>query len=250
MSDTEINTIADAIVAAHRDPTKRVAAAHLAHLSIDAAMAVQGAVIQRLGETVPVAKVAIGAEGRGLAAPIISSTVINDGGTLSSGNGDFLGLEIEIAACLAQDLTPAIVAQGRDAVLAALDHFVVGIELIGTRIDDRSKAGPFGPMADNMITAGYVRGGQAIAALPLADGLEMSVTVDGVERSLGLSKHPFGGVIEPLMAYAKAPFDQFGGLRAGMVVTTGSLCGLIELATPSKVSVKLGDFDPVSFTLT
>jgi 2-keto-4-pentenoate hydratase len=249
MSDELIEAIADAFVAAHRDPTRRVAAANLTPLSAEAAMAVQGAVVRKLGETVPLAKVAVAPDGRGLAAPIISELVIDDGGTLVLAGKDFLGLEIEIAVCLGQDLTPEIAARGEGAVLAAIDHFIVGIELIGTRIDDRSKAGTFGPMADNMITAGYVRGAQKITSLLHVDGLSITATINGVETALGLAKHPFGSVLNPVMTYAAAPFDQFGGLRAGMVVTTGSLCPLITVPKAGDVSIRLGDFDPVSLTL-
>ena len=42
---------------------------------------------------------------------------------------------------------------------AAIDHFLVGIELIGSRFDDRSKAGLYGSLADNFVTGGYIYGG-------------------------------------------------------------------------------------------
>lgn len=249
MSTDQIESIADAFVAAHGDPSQRVPAAMLAQLSAEAAMAVQGAVLRRLGETAPVAKVGITASGQGLAAPIISRTVTDHGGELALAGRNFMGLEIEIAACLGRDLTPEIVERGEEYVLAAIDHFIVGIELIGTRIDDRSQAGAFGPMADNMITAGYVCGTQKIAALFPIDGLAITASINGIERDLGLAKHPFGSALKPLMAYAAAPFDQFGGLKAGMIVTTGSLCPLIEVPELGDISLKLGAFEPVSFRL-
>ena len=68
-------------------------------------MAIQGEVLRRLGETVPVAKVSV-VEGSGRAAPIIATEVIASGGMLDLRGGNLLGLELEIAAVLRTDLTP------------------------------------------------------------------------------------------------------------------------------------------------
>lgn len=244
-----IESLADAFVAARQDPTRLVPASLLTELTAEDAMAVQAAVLRRLGETAPVAKVSV-VNDRGQAAPIISRQVVSSGGTLSLGGAALLGLEIEVAAVLKDDLTPELAAGGRDAVIAAIDHYIVGIELIGTRIDDRTKAGSFGPMADNMITSGYVLGTQKLTALPEVNGLPVSALVDGETRDLGAAKHPFGDPIAPILAYASAPYDRFGGLRAGMVVTTGSLTPLIKVPETAEVTLKLGDFDAVSLHLT
>jgi 2-keto-4-pentenoate hydratase len=245
---SERNDLADAFIAARRNPGRPVAAALLRDLTAEDAMAVQGAVLRKLGETVPVAKVSV-VGGRGRAAPIFASEVIPTGGTLHLNGGSLVGLELEIAAVLKTDITPEIAARGREAVRAAIDHYIVGIELIGTRIDDRDAAGPFGGMADNMISAGYVLGTQRLAVLPDVDGLSMTGVIDGEVRDFGRAAHPFGDAIAPILSYATAPYDAFGGVRAGLVITTGSLSPLIEVPPGAAVSLQLGAFAPVRFQL-
>lgn len=115
------------------------------------------------------------AGGLALAAPIIDSWVTTSGDTLQLKGRNLMGLEIEIAAVLKSDLTANIARQGKAAVLATIDHFIVGIELIGTRIDKYNQAGPFGPLSDFMITAGYIKGEQCIATLPEVDGMPISI---------------------------------------------------------------------------
>ena len=249
MSSPAIEQLTEAYLAAHREPANTVPASTLQNLDAASAMAIQHAVALRLGGATAVAKVAAPAGGLAVAAPIIDSWVTRSGGTLALEGRNFLGLEIEIAAVFKRDLTPEVARLGRTAVLEAIDHFIVGIELIGSRIDDRNNAGPFGPLSDCMLTAGYVTGGQPIAALPEVDGLPITLETSAGTTQLGAAKHPFGGVLEPIMAYAAAPIDHFGALRAGMTVTTGSLCPLIEVPATGWVAVRLGDFAAVSVSL-
>lgn len=249
MPSPSTDQLIQAYIAAHRDPARPVPATALQALDAAGAMAVQGDVLRQLGETASVAKVAAPAGGLALAAPIIDSWVVKSGGTLKLDGRNLMGLEIEVAAVLKNDLTPTIARQGKAAVLEAIDHFIVGIELIGTRIDQHKQAGPFGPLSDFMVTSGYVTGLQAIPTLPEVDGLPIMLKTAAGTTQLGPAKHPFGGVLEPIIAYASAPFDHFGGLRAGMTVTTGSLCALIDVPPTGTATLQLGDFEPVSLTL-
>ncbi|OAM74543.1 hypothetical protein [Devosia elaeis] len=249
MASQSTGQLARAYIAAHRDPSKPVPAAALQALDATGAMAVQGEVLRQLGETASVAKVAAPAGGPALAAPIIDSWVTRSGGTLQLNGRNMMGLEIEIAAVLKSDITPDTARQGKTAVLAAIDHFIVGIELIGTRIDQYKHAGAYGSLSDFMVTSGYVTGPQVIPTLPEVDGLLITLETTAGTTQLGPAKHPFGGVLEPIIGYASAPFDHFGGLRAGMVVTTGSLCPLIEASPTGRTTLRLGDFAPVSLTL-
>jgi 2-keto-4-pentenoate hydratase len=249
MSDALVETLSDALVKAHHDPAQPIAATALVGLDAETAMAVQGAVLRKLNASVSVAKVAAPAGGRPLAAPIMDSWVAKSGETLTLNGRNMIGLEIEIAAVLKADITAELVAQGRDAVAAAIDHYIVGIELIGSRIDDRLAAGPFGPLADSMITSGYVLGTQRLDTLPAVDGLGLRLTTGEGTSEVGPANYPFGGVLEPIMAYVANGFDQFGGLRAGMTVTTGSLTPLIASPTSGPITLQLGDFAPVTVVL-
>lgn len=244
----EIDLIASALVAARTGAGALVGAEQLSGLSEDQAMAVQAAVRQRLGQSAPVVKLSISGE-TALTAPILSDEVVTSGANLVVGEGSFLGLEIEVAAVLGEDLTSEHASAGPAGVLAAVAHFVLGIELIGTRIDDRTKAGRFGALADNLLSMGYVLGRQVIAQLPVVDGMPVKAVIDDRAYYLGEAKHPFGGALAPLLAYARHPSEHFGTLRAGTVVTTGSLVNLLNVPRVAAVSIQLGDLEPVEVKL-
>ncbi len=55
--------------------------------------------------------------------------------------------------------------------------------------------------------------------------------------------------LAPLVAYANAPIDFAGGLRAGQIVTTGTLCGVVPLPAPGSVVTSLGALPPLAFEL-
>lgn len=244
-----LEAIAHDIAAAHRDSASRIAASRLTSLTRADALAIQGKVLDLLGDKVPVVKVAIGADGIGLGAPIPSSLVVDTGGEITLGQRDLVGLEVEVAARLKADITPEMAKAGPEAMLAAIEHFTIGIELIGSRIDDRTAAGAFGPMADNLVTGGYVTGTLALKDLPSVDGLSVKLTVNGVETQKEVAKHPFGDALRPILAFALAGDDAFGGLRKGMVVTTGSLSPLLISPRQGRIEITLGDFPPLSVTL-
>ncbi|WP_127903890.1 hypothetical protein [Solirhodobacter olei] len=244
----EIDLIAGALVAARTGAGPLVGAEQLSGLSEDQAMAVQAAVRRRLGQSAPVVKLSLSGE-TALVAPILSDEVVTSGASLVVGEGTFLGLEIEVAAVLGEDLTAEHASAGRAGVLAAVSHFSVGIELIGTRLDDRTKAGRFGALADNLLSMGYVIGRQAIPQLPAVDGLAVKALIDDRAHYLGEAKHPFGDALAPLLAYARHPSEPFGTLRTGTVVTTGSLVNLLNAPKVSSVSIALGDYQAIEVHL-
>jgi 2-keto-4-pentenoate hydratase len=245
----DITAIAEAIAEAHRAPGQRIPASRLVDLTRREAMAIQGAVLKLLGESVSVAKVAMAQDGTGTAAPIPEGMVIDQGGTIELGERDLAGLEIEVAVRLGADMTPEIARAGCATVMQAVDHFIIGIELIGSRIDDRTKAGEFGPLADNMATGGYVCGTQNLTDEPQIDGLAITLACDGAITQRETAKFPFGDAISPIIAFAKTADDHFGGFRKGMVITTGSLSPLLIAPRTGRIEITLGDLPSLSFTL-
>ncbi|MDX8502402.1 hypothetical protein RFM99_28865 [Mesorhizobium sp. VK4C] len=245
----DVDTIAEAIVEAYRDPRQRIPASRLVNLARGDAMAVQGAVLKRLGERVPLAKVAIPPDGIATGAPIPAGMVVDDGGTIELGERDLAGLEIEVAVRLGADLTPEIAKAGHSAVLQTIQHFVLGIELIGSRIDDRTKAGAFGPLADNMVTGGYVIGRQILARAPKVDGMAITLSSDGAISQRETAKYPFGDAVSPIIAFAGMADDHFGGFKKGMLITTGSLSPLLIVPRRGRIEISVGDFMPLSFML-
>jgi len=245
---TVVDRLADALAQAHRSSARIQLDAELDALPVDDAPAVQAAVMQRLGETAPGSKVAITKTGRAVVAPLIASRFVLSGATLPL-HGT-IGLEVEIAVLLRRDLTPDLAAEGPTALLTAIDAFYVGIELIGSRIFNHRDAGPGVLLADNLISNGYATN----LAQPYPHGTDISdaivtVQIDGMEVHRAPAVNPFGGVLVALEAYARSPFDTYNALRAGQIVTTGTLCGVIAVSGPCEIWAAIGDGTPIHLSL-
>ncbi|MBK8082346.1 MAG: hypothetical protein IPK28_00130 [Devosia sp.] len=244
-----LDSLARMLAGAHRDPTIRLNGELFAELDFWEAQQVQALTLQLLADSVPVSKVAIDGEGRAVAAPIYGSLVARSGDTIDLPQRGWLGIEVEIAARLGRTLTPALAAGGAEAVLASVESFHVGIEIVGSRFADRLTAGPNGGFADNMNSAGYIWSQHAWTGGTEIDGLPITVAIDGETSWQGTAKAPFGKLLDPIIAYANTPLA-FRALQAGMLVTAGTLCGLVEVgAAPRQISATFANAPAVTFAV-
>lgn len=236
MREAKIEELAAALAGAYRDTGEILAAQRFLDLTTDEAIAIQQRVVEILGERVPVAKVGLSPEGVLTAAPIMGSLVVDSGATVEMPRRGLVGIEVEIAARLKADLTPEM-AHGdiRDAI----DGLICGIEIIGSRLDDRKQAGPGGQLADNITSGGYVLGGEWLGG-PLVDGAEIQVLADGVPVYSNAAKHPVGDALKPLAMLGRQGWGSVTP-KAGMAITTGALCGVVSVPLPSLISVRIGD---------
>ncbi|EJJ31520.1 hypothetical protein [Rhizobium sp. CF142] len=210
-----------------------------ASLDLAAAVRIQALVQSGRHEDVRFAKVAV-PQGLIIGSPIFTSmTTSNTNATVSSTLVQ--GIEVEVAAILGQDIRAAEASKGEHGILEAIDRFVVGIELIGSRFTKRSDAGLIGELADNLSTAGYVTDPSRVWG-PGADvtGATVEVSHDGNVIYSADAKHVFGSVLASLLAYAGNPFPSLP-LKKGMIVTTGTLCGMIEVPGPGRMIAGLND---------
>ena len=224
------------LIAAHRAAASEVDPSLYADLDIASAFRIQAAVMAGLGESVGMLKTAVSPDGVGVAAPIFAAHV-GEAGTLQLPAATVVGIEVEVAAVLKSD----IAADATDGeILAAIDHYVAGIEICGTRFTDRSKASYAGGLADSMSAFGYGYTTEPRAARDAIEGVEIVVRFKGEELYRAPAKHGFGAVNTSLLAYARNQQAHMP-LKAGMIVTTGSLCGLVPSSGPGRVEVALGD---------
>lgn len=244
VSAGETEELVAALVACYADTGRTVAATRLAGLDLETALAVQQAVTRRLGESVPVSKVGVLADGTAIAAPIHGALSVASGGRLAIPARGLVGIEVEVAVRLRTDVP----ADGD--VAAAIEGYLCGIEVIGTRLDDRRAAGPWGTLADNLITAGYAAGSAPWTAGPDVDGIDIEVFIDGARVHAGKATHPFGGVLAPIAACARAPGGRYGWLlRAGTIVTTGTLCAVVPVSGPCTITARLAGTHEVELAL-
>jgi 2-keto-4-pentenoate hydratase len=219
---------------AQRAATPVVDASAAAGLERAAAYRVQTGFFAALGERAGMYKVWTDGKGDAALAPIPASRIVNSGGRLPAAG--MAGLEVEIAVELARDL-PA--GADRATVDAAIGRYVMGIEVCASRYADRSAASFDVGLADSMSAYGYVIGAGDWQHGPDADGREIVLTVAGTQVWRGPAKHGFGGVLNAVYAYAALAAPPYP-LRAGTLVTTGSLCGLVPATGPGKAVATLG----------
>jgi 2-keto-4-pentenoate hydratase len=197
--------------------------------SPEEAMAVQTAVTRLLGATVGGWKVSIRPDGLAAAAPMYRHWTVPIGQRIQLLANGRVGIEPEIAVRLARDL-PARPGRpySRAEIAAAIDRVYAGIEIVMPRVADFLDV-PFPHyLADNVGNAGYVYGSGTsdFAGLDLGQ-LRAVLKVDGKVEVDKVGGNPWGDPLAPLVACASAQMDGLGGFKAGQIVTTGSLAGLL-----------------------
>lgn len=225
----------------------------LAHLDLEAAYRVSLGQQEALGENVSLYKTAVRNDGSpGVASPIWASRVGNSGPDYVFPAGlEVKGLEFEVGVKLARDIEVSDDLD-EDAVEAAVDHYFLGIEVVGTRLAPTKtgeKPSPAQALADHNSALGYVFGGNYARGRDVS-GLTVSLEIDGKEIDRKPAVPGCGTVLASVVAYGKAQFPGFP-LKAGTVITTGSLNGCVLLPEGAKGLVvgRLGDEEPVKFVL-
>jgi 2-keto-4-pentenoate hydratase len=214
------------------------------------AFAAQAAVARALGATVGGWKVGFAADGTPVAAPMYDADVRRGGARFAFPAGAPVIVEAELALRLARHLPPRSHPYARAEILAAVDAACVGIELIHGRVGE-SKDVPFPVwLADNMGNAGYAAGTPVrdFAKLDLAAlRCRLRIGRDIVHDRIG--GHPQQDPVEPLRAWASAQRDALGGLRAGQLVTTGSLSGSTTVLLAGPMMAEISGIGSVELTL-
>ena len=242
---TDIADLARRLTLGHLNRVHDVDPAPYASLTRDDAFAIQRAVQSSLGVATGLIKTAVAPDGRGAAAPIYASGFGHNGFRLPSAN--VIGLELEIGLVLASDLSVEAATADEVAAIDAIDHYFVGIEICGTRYADRAAAGYEGGLADNMAALGYVMDPTPRDLGAEIEGFDVELHFAGKQIHFAPTKHSFGTVLASYIAYARNQQPHLP-LKAGTVITTGSLCGLVPIRGTGAVLGKLGNHT-VSFDI-
>lgn len=243
---TANDNLARLLADAHRADKRTVDAALYSGLDREAAFDVQLRVMDLMGETPALLKTAVAPDGVGAVAPIYSSR-FGAGGGFSLSSANIIGLELEVGLVLGRDIDEASAQRNEASVVGCIDHFFLGMEVCGTRFIDRSVAGFNGGLADGMSALGYVRSPLPRELGAEIDGMNVELEFAGSKIYFGQSRHSFGTVLASLLAYSKRQRPRFP-LKAGTVITTGSLCGLVPIVGTGHVAGRLGD-DTIEFDI-
>lgn len=230
-------TLARLLADAHHSHVTLESSPALIPASLDGAMAVQAQTVQALGGKVGGWKVGFAADGKVMAAPMLAGAILASGAKWPLVAQGTLIAEVEIALRLKQDL-PARPAKpyDRSEILAATGEVLAGIEFIQSRLAE-STAAPFPIwLADRLGNAGYVCGAECADF----DGLDLGALrcqlwADGKLVHDKVGGHPQGDPLAPVIAWANHQNDSLGGMKAGQVITTGSL--IVPLRCPGPVNL-------------
>ncbi|MCZ7449267.1 2-keto-4-pentenoate hydratase [Agrobacterium rhizogenes] len=238
---TEAITLARQLHSLRRDgkqvPTEQLVSVPT---SPESAMDVQRALSKLEGADIPAWKVAKSPGGAPVAAPLYPYWDNPDGAALTWRSG--LKIEVEIAVKLSNDLpVQADALYGRADIEAAISDAYLGTELVWSGISEGGSVSFLAFLADRLGNMGYVKG----PALPLAvlrpgSNFPLRIQLDAQVMFDADAQHPAGDPLTWLCDYANDRTRPAASLNAGSIVTTGSLCGALDVAAPGNIGIKLG----------
>jgi 2-keto-4-pentenoate hydratase len=179
-------------------------------------------------------------------APVVSSGVCASGAALDDGGRRMRGIEVEIAYRLAADLPPRSTPYEAQDVANAIDAVLPIIEVVETRLSDRGAANGMWALADNL-SHGELVIGQPISAWQDLSLAEVAVLLRFDDMVVVDRKcaNPGGRPFDLVVRLANLCGTHCAGLRAGQIITTGSLMGLELAPVGANVSATIGELGTV-----
>lgn len=213
------------------------------------ALAIQGR-LRFAGAVNDAWKVARSPDGVGVSArlhPVVEKPV---GGNLPWRRG--VQLEIEIAVKLAKDLPPVTDRSYQRAdLLEAIGTVHLGAELVRSVLIEGSKVSYPLFLADRLGNDGYVLGPEISREfLDPANTPHLSVTAAETSIYDAAGRHPTGDTLSWMLDFANQPDRDVTSLKAGTLITTGSLCGIIPIPEAGLITAELAGAPAFSFSLT
>lgn len=242
-----MNSLTAALVAAHRGQGASMPDAESLPRDFASAMRTQREVAVALSARIAGWKLGFSADSAPVAGPLYGDVVQASPAVRSLPARGFI-VEVELAFRLARDLPPGVYT--RDDVINAIEEALVGIELIRGRFGEPPQCPYPTFLADNLGNAGYVTGASTHEFRRLdLKALRCTFEVDGKIVQNDVGGHPQGDPLAPLQAYANRQSDAIGGLRAGQVITTGSLTKPFVIDHVARVEANLESVGRVALTL-
>ena len=155
-------------------------------------------------------------------------------------------VEAEVAFVLSRDVAPETEEQiTLDYVRDAVDVAFAALEIVDSRIEAWD-IGFTDTVADNASSGLYVVGTQG---RPLAEveprEVEMSLSINGEERSSGNGAACLGDPLEALRWLAVQAYRFGDPLRAGHLILSGALGPFVPFAPGDRVEATISGFDPL-----
>jgi 2-keto-4-pentenoate hydratase len=214
------------------------------------AMDTQNFVAAEEGITSNAWKVTASPEGQPVTAPLSPYAEASSGATIPWFPG--LKFEAEIAVRLGKDLPiRKDGAYSRADIVEAISSVHLGAELLVSGIKEGGSVSFLLFLADRLGNSGYVLG--PVVSKSLLDtvgGMPLKVTHGSETIYDGQAKHPKGDVLTWVIDYANDSLRPETSLKAGALITTGTLSGAPELKSPGEIDILLGDATRLQFSVT
>ncbi|CAM5769208.1 hypothetical protein [Bosea minatitlanensis] len=248
---TTAETIREALIAARRDRSLIETASLPVPASLAEGLAIARAINRGAGLEDRGWKVGIAEDGTPIAG-LMPGPWLAPGSVYEGAIGAEIRVEIELGLRLSRDV-PLRPGQpwSRAELLACCDKAFLGIEIVESRLANWSGnvAMPLW-LADAMGHGGYFVGPDLdIKVLDDLTGLGCFISLNGVTIYDQPAVHGNGDPMTPFLAWANRAEEGLGPLRAGQLVTTGSLCGGVLSPGQGEIVTRLSPLATVAFTL-
>jgi 2-keto-4-pentenoate hydratase len=183
-------------------------------------------------------------------AEIANATLFPDGAAMPAGMFNFVGAEAEIAYKLAQDLPSRAKDYSLDEVRAAVGSVHPAIEITDTRFAALASQNRPSHIADQLNHGALAVGASAASLADVDPRAQKAVMeVNGDIRAETIGGNPAGDPMRLLLWLANLGSRAAGGLRAGSVITTGSLTGVVLVSPPVHLRADLPGLGTVSVSV-
>lgn len=208
--------------------------------SLDDAYAIQNLVLAELG---PVAAWKVGAgspDAEPACAAIARSSLFDTGASLAADLFHLVGIEAEIAYRFVTDLPPRQPPYTLEEVLAAIGSIHPAIEISDTRFAVWASQDRLSQVADQLNHGALVIGPGRHDWRQVDPNAQRTVlTVDDRPLADVIGGNRAGDLLRLLHWLANEGARALGGLRAGTVVTTGSVTGVEFVTLPTRTRASL-----------
>ncbi|MFI5014629.1 MAG: 2-keto-4-pentenoate hydratase [Hyphomicrobiales bacterium] len=244
-------TLAQALIEARRLGRLATFAPEMVPASVAEAMRAQEMVAEATGASVAGWKVGYTPEEVPVAGPLFGNAVYRNGAAPRLGPSGKSGIEVEIALRLGRDLPPRPGRPySRAEILDASQAMLAGVEIVETRFPSPPKPPFLTLLADNISNGGYICGPDIRDFRKLdLERLRCRLSVDGRVVHEGVGGHAKGDPLIPVIDYASRPCDLLGGLKAGQVVTTGTLSGCPYFEGACRIAAEIDGLGSVAFEI-
>lgn len=184
-------------------------------------------------------------------APIYAPAILDASPYPVPGAGAQVRIEPEIALVMGHDLPPRAAPYSDDEVRNAVREARLVLEIIGSRYAEPSAVTFPELLADNVVNLGLYVG--PLLHDPWSKNLDrFPITVRTgattlVERD---GRHPDGHPLRALAWLANHLASRGEALKAGLIVTTGSYCGVLDVPVDTPLTFGYGELGTLAVSLT